>query len=143
MKQRAVLWLALMVIGSPAIAEEIGTTPEGNVIYRFTCPGASPKDIQSAHVEYPKHIGDHPEWDWEYGGYGMTPYVSSTSRRIARGGQVLRCTYNITVNPGNHNLELRYRYKVKREIISCQSASSSNTSMTCILKPNSGGGKRR
>lgn len=124
------------------IAEEIGTTPDGNVIYKFECPGLiRPKDIDTK-VDWPNHMGTHPEWDIEsgFGTTGIGIFSTDGEARYhskGRNGQVLKCFYHAKV-VGRPAGSFYYRYKVRRDIISCQNL---YRGWKCVLKADGGGGQ--
>jgi hypothetical protein len=120
-------------------AEEIGTTPDGNVIYRFECPSRiTPKDVDIK-IDWPNHVGQHPEWDIE-SGYGTTHSgsqsdVAAEYHQKSRDGQVLKCNYQVKFFNRQRGT-FYYRYKVNRDIISCENLSRG---WKCILKAEGGG----
>ena len=117
------------------MAEEIGTTPDGNVKYRFLCPGRiDPKDVDIK-IDWPNHVSAHPEWDVESGhgtGHHGTTSGDVTAKwsQKSRNGQVLKCHYRIELF-GRPRGSFYYRYNVKRDIISCIPI---NRGWECILK---------
>jgi hypothetical protein len=112
-----------------ALAEQVGTTPDGNVIYRFTCHTPSP-DVT---VHWPNHVGHHPKW--EYAGGPGIGVLRAELTGISRGGQVLTCNFKVLLG-GELRGTMHYRYEVHRHIISCQ---SNGVIMTCILDAGGGG----
>lgn len=139
-----VLTTALVLCSSnTAMAEEIGTTADGNVIYRFTCASTLYGSVEFT-VDWPNHFGTHPEWDIEsgYGAYnsghigGSNAIAKYTSK--SRNGQVLKCRYSGEVYGHLPAGNFYYRYKVNRDIISCDDIAYG---WKCILKASGGGGK--
>jgi hypothetical protein len=129
-KARASVWLVLTTvvvlgISNSAMAEEIGTTPDGNVIYRFQCASSLNGSVEFT-VDWPNHFGTHPEWDIEsgYGAYnsghmgGSNAIAKYTSK--SRNGQVLKCNYFGKVYGHLPAGSFYYRYEVNRDIISCE-----------------------
>jgi hypothetical protein len=138
---RTLLWLIIatvVVLGSSmsVLAEQIGTTPEGNVIYRFKCPDAIPAKEAKLYIDWPNHVGSHPEWDADVGaGYvSILPSAKAQYFQKLRNGQVLSCAYKVTVGPITSDL-ITWRYKVHRDIISCKGISQG---FECILRAESG-----
>ena len=124
---------------SSVMAGQVGTTPEGNVIYEFICPGATA--VPSAHlsVDWENHMGSRPEWEIGSGANdAIAPEIEGHLEREIRNGQHLKCVYDILENghPGMGRVE--YRYKVKRHIISCQDIARG---WRCVLKDNEPGGQ--
>ena len=146
-RKRALLCLgltfsAVLLAHDRVIAEEIGTTPEGNVVYMFRCPGmAGIHNIVPQKIDWYNHMGDHPEWDIVPGSTdGRPPTVRTRFQSKTRSGQVLTCTYEVKFEGSNANQgTVSYRYRVKRDIISCQDAPYN--SWKCILKDGGGGGE--
>ena len=147
-KKLALLWqvfatLLVLCASNTVMAGEVGTTPDGNVIYEFLCPTPNLKDANIT-IDLPNHIGEHPEWDIEsgYGSYTMgisNPNTGAEFSDKSRSGQILKCFYDIKILGYPIGSRFYYRYKVKREIISCDSTSSRN--WRCILKDGGEGGK--
>lgn len=117
--------VVVLCVSNTVGAEEIGTTPDGNVIYRFECQSRiGPKDVDIK-IDWPNHFGQHPEWDIE-SGYGTT-HTGAFSNEVfanwsskSRNGQVLKCTYQVKLFDRQRGT-FYYKYKVKRDIISCES----------------------
>jgi len=133
--------VTVLVPPTAVTAEQVGTTPEGNVVYQFTCPSAThPKDVDIK-IDWKNHLGDHPEWDIQ-SGMG-TAHTGSQTDAIAewwkkeRQGQVLKCFYGVKIL-GRSRGGFYYKYKVKRDIISCQ---STGKGWKCVLKAQGDGGK--
>jgi hypothetical protein len=139
-KKRGLLWLVLTLVPllcapNNLLAEEIGTTPDGNVIYMFRCPLPQPEVTYK--IKFPHHMGNHPEWDLvEYQGPSV-PVISTDFQGLIHGGQVLTCRFTITER-GEQRGSLAYRYKVHRHIISC-GPGNENRSLRCILEADGGG----
>jgi len=139
--KRVLLWQFLAIaLVLPAfdrvMAEEVGTTSEGNVIYRFRCPFSVTINV---HLKWnwPNHISDHPEFDITGGGSTQTNRQVSarkTHSGVRRSGQVLTCEYRVAQGEGyGFTGPLAYRYEVRRDIISCKHIDQMTTE--CILKP--------
>jgi len=119
------------------MAGQVGTTPEGDVIYVFTCP-ANPPATANWDVNWPNHLGDHPTWKIQNENHSLpAPYVRSSFLSKVRNGQELLCKYSVSVGTQMTSSRITYRYKVHRDIISCES--TSYNSWKCILKEGSGG----
>src|SRR3990172_2591075 len=106
----------LCVLHDRAIAEEVGTTDDGNVIYRFVCPGSiSPKHAVMK-IDWPNHLGSHPEWDIEPedqytnegNNNGRTPEVRAKFKSKSRSGQRLECRYDILQDNRPNNGSVYY-----------------------------------
>ena len=137
-KMRMLFWQFFIVVvilfaHGNVMAEEVGKTPEGNVIYRFRCPGGIGITAKWS-VNWPNHISDHPEFDIEGIGSseGGLPARGTIYGGIKRSGQVIRCNYSIDIERVMHLL-ISYKYKVKRDIISCKNLPDAG--LECILKP--------
>jgi hypothetical protein len=124
--------IAVLFASGGAHAEEVGTTPDGNVIYRFRCPHPS----GDAKVHWEKHIGDHPVWDYEGGSGGALPHISAFIESISGSGQVLTCRYSVTLG-GEPIGHIHYGYTVHRHIISCERTETG--AMKCVLGAGGGG----
>jgi hypothetical protein len=121
------------------MAEEVGTTPEGNVIYRFRCPGSSGM-AATLNLNWPNHISNHPEFDIDGGGSSvrnLSARMHRTHGGVRRSGQVLSCNYRWEIEHSSLSGQLDYKYKVKRDIISCRYLEQDT--LECILKPGGGG----
>lgn len=132
----------LILYADIGIAEEIGATPDGNVIYKFECPGLiRPKDIDTK-VDWPNHMGSAPEWDIQ-SGFGTTHagfFSTDGEARYhnkGRNGQVLKCFYRAEV-AGRPAGSFYYRYEVRRDIVSCENV---YRGWKCVLKADGGGGQ--
>ena len=139
-KMRMLFWRFLIVVvilfaHGNVMAEEVGKTPEGNVIYRFKCPGVFPINAKLT-LNWPNHLSDHPQWKID--GPGSYEGGRSAGGQILAGpkrdGQVLLCDYErkiegISYFPGR----LTYKYRVQRAIISCKTVAY--WTLECILKP--------
>ncbi len=139
-KMRRLFWqLSIVVVilfaHGDVMAEEVGKTPEGNVIYRFRCPAGVYIDAKLT-LNWPNHISDHPEFDIDGSGSTWRSLdVRSTYAEIRRSGQDVRCNYSsfkmldrpLGLGP------LSYKYKVHRDIISCKGVAY--MTLECILKP--------
>lgn len=132
--------LFFILVAEPAGAGEIGTTPEGNIIYQFNCPPAgSHAEIHSPSVDWDNHLknSDGLEWDVDHGSSGFPFSPTIRPLRISRSGQVLTCTFEAKWT--GYDRKVQYQYKVKRDIVQCTSTGSST--MRCILKPGADDGK--
>ncbi len=139
-KMRMLFWQFLIVVvilffaHGNVMAEEVGKTPEGNVIYRFRCPGTVGIDAKLT-LNWPNQISDHPKFDIDGGG---STWRSPTARGkidsgIKRSGQVLRCDYRYEIEGASYSGGFTYKYKVHRDIISCKNLPY--WTLECILKP--------
>jgi hypothetical protein len=129
--------IVVVILFAPGnvMAEEVGKTPEGNVIYRFRCPGSIYIDGKLT-LNWPNHISDHPEFDIDGSGSTWRSLdVRSTHAEIRRSGQEVRCNYrDFKMSDRPLGLgTLSYKYKVHRDIISCKSLTY--MTLECILKP--------
>jgi len=138
-KMRMLFWQFLIVVvilfaHGNVMAEEVGKTPEGNVVYRFRCPGSF-GIAATLNLNWPNHISEHPEFDIDGGGSGERNVTARGYKIgvIKRSGQVLRCDYRYEIEGASFTGSLSYKYKVQRDIISCKNVSSDITE--CILKP--------
>jgi len=139
-KMRMLFWQLLIVVvilfaHGNVMAEEVGKTPEGNVIYRFRCPGAV-GIAAKLNLNWPNHISDHPKFDIDGSGSserGLTARGRMDSGNIKRSGQVLRCDYRYEIDGASYTGQFGYKYKVHRDIISCKNLAY--FTLECILKP--------
>lgn len=143
--KRARLCLGLMFIAvlcahHRVIAEEIGTTPDGNVIYQFQCRDHIEVYVTTK-LNWPNHISEHPEFDITgSGSVELHPQarLRKTHTGAKRSGQVLRCEYQMDGQEFHFGSLVIYKYEVQRDIISCRHLNSYTEE--CILKSGGGGG---
>jgi hypothetical protein len=133
------MFTIVMMVWAPDTgrAGEIGMTPDGNVIYRFDCPGALVKDTVGQKIDWYNHMGEHPEWDLvSPSPEGLNLQVSTSFQTISREGQKLVCKYRVTFMGSSFTKTVEYQYKVKRDIIRCDHI---ERGYKCILKGEGGG----
>lgn len=136
---QAVLSTGLMLcISTGAISGEIGTTADGNVIYLFTCPHAAGEaKLSYPKVDWDNHLKDSDglEWDSDNGTSGFGGQFHIRPLSVVRNGQVIACTFEAKIF--GMTRRNAYRYKVKRDIIQCNSSSSYQ--IRCILRDSASG----
>ena len=126
----------LLCASQNAVGGQIGTTPEGNVIYRFSCPSARGQ-FSPAKLDWHNHAQDQDGLTWD-ADEGLSGFYSEPNYRvlgISRSGQVISCRYDVTAY--GQTRQNTYRYHVNRDVISCKNPSSN--AIECMLRPSSGG----